>query len=103
LTSIATFPSDYSGNETNRNRRSADIIHFDYDKSHRNYEGVRPADEIHQFTLVFQHKNKAETHARTDGQEEEQTETSAETGYPIVDVTEEEWAYLHIVSEKGAP
>ena len=25
----------------------------------------------------------------------------AETGYPIVDVTEEEWAYLHNKSEKG--
>jgi len=27
----------------------------------------------------------------------------AETGYPIVDVTEEEWVYLHNRSEKGAP
>jgi hypothetical protein len=25
----------------------------------------------------------------------------AETGYPIVDVTEEEWTYLHNKSEKG--
>jgi hypothetical protein len=25
----------------------------------------------------------------------------AQTGYPIVDVTEEEWAYLHNKSEKG--
>jgi len=56
---IATFPSDYSGDETNR--RSAGINHFDYDKSYRNYEDVRTADEIHQFTLVFQYKNKNTT------------------------------------------
>ncbi|MGC2571975.1 MAG: hypothetical protein WA364_10735 [Candidatus Nitrosopolaris sp.] len=83
MTPIATFPSDYSGNETNR--RTADIIHFDYDKSYRNYDkGGRPADQIHRHILGFQHKNKTETdnvktHARTDRQEEQHTDASSAT------------------------
>src|SRR5215469_1160117 len=81
LTSIATFPSDYNGNETIR--WTAGISHFYYGNSHLNYhKGVRPADLIHLHNLGFQHKNKAETdnvktHAGTDGQEGQQTEASS--------------------------
>jgi hypothetical protein len=79
LTPIATFPSDYSGNETNR--WTAATIYFDYDNSHRNYDtGVRPADEIHLHVLDFQHKaetDNVKTHSGIDRQEGQQRDASS--------------------------
>jgi hypothetical protein len=73
LTSIAAFPSDPNGNETNR--RIANIIHFDYDKSHSSYrKGDRPVRLIHLHNLDF--KLRAE-HARTDIPEGQHTDASS--------------------------
>ena len=70
---MTTVPSDYNGNETNRFHHNS---HPPYRK------GVRPADQIHQFILGVEHKNKAgtdniKTHTGTDRREAQQTDASS--------------------------
>jgi hypothetical protein len=111
LTSIATFPSDYNGNETIR--WTTGISHFYYDNSHLNYhkeKDARPADLIHLHNLGFPHKNKAETdniktHAGTDRQEGQQTDASSAATtdlQPESNTNTETWASMEDNTKKDA-